>query len=156
MEIPTGDVHDFDFLAGRWRVANRRLRERWVDSDAWEEFPGTSRCEPRLGGVVNVDEIVFPTMGFTGLTVRAFDLAQRRWSIYWINSTGGVLLPPVSGGFGGDRGAFYGADIDEGRAIEARFLWTRLGRDAAHWEQAFSIDGASWETNWVMDLTRAV
>jgi hypothetical protein len=151
----TGDVHDFDFLVGAWTVMNRRLTTRWAHGDEWDEFPATSRCEMRMGGVVNVDEIVFHTKGFSGLTVRAFDLDRRRWSIYWINSRNGVLTPPLLGGFSGERGVFYGEDEDDGRPITARFLWTHPGPDVARWEQAFSLDGQEWETNWVMDLTRA-
>jgi hypothetical protein len=39
--------------------------------------------------------------------------------------------------------------------VKVRFVWTKRGRDAARWEQAFSIDGAAWETNWVMEFSRA-
>jgi len=43
----------------------------------------------------------------------------------------------------------------EGREIRIRFLWKKLGRDLAVWEQAFSIVGsAEWETNWTMEFTR--
>lgn len=84
--IPTGTIHDFDFLVGTWEVANRRLRERGVGSNDWEEFPATMSLVQRLGGVVNVDQIDFPTKGFSGLTLRSFDIEQQRWSIYWINS----------------------------------------------------------------------
>jgi hypothetical protein len=37
----------------------------------------------------------------------------------------------VVDGFAGDRGEFYGQDMDEGRPVWARFLWDRLGPDAA-------------------------
>ena len=154
-DIRHGDPHDFDFLAGRWKVANRRLMTRLRQSDDWIEFPATSWCEPRLGGAANVDQIDFPTLGFSGLTVRLFDMAQRRWSIYWINSRDGVLTPPVVGGFEGDRGEFHGRDSDDGRAVEVRFVWRRQSADSARWEQAFSRDGSEWETNWTMDFERA-
>jgi hypothetical protein len=153
-QLPTGDIHDFDFLAGSWRVTNRWLKTSIHGTRGDEEFPGASRCEVRMGGVVNVDEITFPTKGFSGLTVRLFDLVKHRWSIYWINSKTGVLDPPVLGGFDGDRGEFYGEDDVDGRSIAVRFLWLKLGADAARWEQAFSSDGQSWETNWVMDFER--
>ncbi len=153
--IPTGDPHDFDFLFGTWNVANRRLKERGVGSDEWEEFPATERCEPHMGGLVNVEEMVFPTLGRSGMAIRAFDLANRRWSIHWIDSRGATLCPPVHGGFDGDRGTFYGEDLDDGRPVEVQFRWTRLGPDTARWEQAFSFDGGEWEWNWVMEFTRA-
>jgi hypothetical protein len=154
IDCPTGDVHDFDFLAGTWDVANRRLRTRLANAEDWYEFPATSRIELRLGGVANIDEIEFPTEHFTGLTLRLFDVAQRRWSIYWINGTSGTLFPPVHGGFTGTRGEFYGQDEDAGRTVDVRFVWTKLGPDRAQWEQAFRADGGAWETNWVMEFTR--
>jgi len=150
----TGDVHDFDFLAGTWSIANRRLKRRGAASNEWDEFPATGHAEMHLGGVANTDEIIFPAQGWAGMTLRAFDLEKRQWSIYWINSRLGKLLPPVVGGFAGDRGEFYGEDQDEGRPVRVRFIWTRLGPDAARWEQAFASDGQAWETNWIMELKR--
>ena len=152
--LPTGDIRDFDFFIGSWSVAHRRLKERLAGCDSWDEFPGTSRCEKRLGGLVNSDENVFPTKGFAGLTLRVFDPAQRRWSIYWVDSRVGVLTPPVVGGFTGDNGAFFGEDRHDGKPVTVQFRWTRLGGNAARWEQAFSLDGKDWEWNWVMEFTR--
>jgi hypothetical protein len=151
----TGDIHDFDFLAGAWTFRNRRLKKRLVGSNDWEEFPAVDCAQIYLGGVVNVDELQFPTKGWAGATVRNFDLEKRQWSIWWISSKSGKMSPAVVGGFSGDRGEFYGEDEDEGRPIKARFLWIKQGKDHAHWEQAFSLDGKSWEVNWVNELTRA-
>ena len=146
--------HDFDFLVGRWRVANRRLRRRFAGSDDWDEFAGTSQAWVHLDGCVSVDEIRFPTKGFSGFTLRTLDRSPGRWSIYWIDSTSGTLFAPIHGGFAGHRGEFYGDDTDDGRQVSVRFIWTRLGPDAARWEQAFSLDGSVWETNWVMEFSR--
>lgn len=155
LPCPTGDLCDFDFLEGEWTVANRRLKKRFAGSNDWDEFPATSRCTVLLGGVANVDEIKFPTRGFSGMTVRVFDRTRLRWSIYWINSRNGALEPPVRGGFTGARGEFYGDDVDNGRPVKVRFIWTRLGPDQARWEQAFARAPGAWETNWVMEFTRA-
>jgi hypothetical protein len=148
-----GRPHDFDFFVGHWNISNRRLSQRHVGSDDWDEFPSTSQAFSHLHGLVSVDENRFPTRGFSGLTLRTLDLEARRWSIHWINDRTGRLFPPVRGGFAGDRGEFYGDDEDEGRPVEARFVWIR-GRDEAHWEQAFRLPGGEWETNWVMALKR--
>ncbi len=102
MTLPTGLVTDFDFLTGSWHVVNRRLKHRLVGSNDWDEFDALSTCEPRLGGVGNVEQIDCPERGFSGMTIRLFDLAQSRWSIYWANSTVGRLEPPVCGGFDGN------------------------------------------------------
>ena len=151
----TGDIHDFDFFVGKWHSTQRRLKVRAVGGHDWDEFPGDLVNNKLIGGVANVEECVFPTKGWSGVALRTFDVAKRQWSIYWVSSRRGVLdLPPVVGGFVGDRGEFYGEDTDEGRPIKVRYLWTRLGPDKAHWEQAFSYDGASWETNWTIDWDR--
>ena len=37
----------------------------------------------------------------------------------------------------------------------ATYVWSDVTEQTAHWEQAFSADGGqTWETNWIMDLTR--
>lgn len=152
--LPKGDIHDFDFFVGKWRFVNRRLKKRWVGSNDWETFPATLWCNSYLGGVVNIDEADFPTKGFSGMTVRVFNHQRRQWSLYWINSGTGELFAPVVGGFTGDRGEFYGDDIDDGKPIKVVFRWSRLGADAARWEQAFSLDGKNWETNWIIEHSR--
>ncbi|WAS96719.1 hypothetical protein [Nannocystis punicea] len=151
----TGDVHDFDYFAGGWTTAQRRLKARGVGSDEWEEFPATLCMTPYLGGMATVDELHFPTKGWAGLTLRTFDLARRQWSIYWVSSETGLLGTPVVGGFEGDRGEFYGPDEDGGRPVAVRYRWTKLDADHARWEQAFSYDGRAWETNWTAEFTRA-
>jgi hypothetical protein len=151
----TGGLHDFDFLAGAWTLQNRRLKARLVGSHDWDEFPAVDCAAIYLGGVVNVDELHFPTKGWSGVTFRNFDVEKRQWSIYWVSSRSGKMFPPVIGGFDGDRGEFYGEDEDEGRHVKVRFLWIKHGPDHAHWEQAFSVDGKTWEVNWMNDLTRA-
>jgi hypothetical protein len=149
-----GRQRDFDFLVGSWNVYNRRLRRRHEGSSDWDEFAATTQGWSLLDGGVSVDEIRFASKGFAGCTIRTLDHATQSWSIYWINSNVGRLFPPVVGGFAGDRGEFYGADTDDGRRVEVRFIWQR-GAERARWEQAFALDGRDWETNWVMQFTRA-
>ncbi|MEU4644827.1 hypothetical protein [Micromonospora sp. NPDC023814] len=147
---------EFDFLVGTWDVANRRLYERHVGSDDWDEFPGVSVARGFFGGAGSFDEITFPTRGFSGATVRIFDPAAGTWSIYWMNSRRGVLeLPPVVGRFTDGVGTFFADDVDEGRPIRCRFVWSGVTATSCRWEQAFSTDGGrTWETNWTMDFTR--
>jgi hypothetical protein len=39
---------------------------------------------------------------------------------------------------------------------ERRFVWDRITPTSARWQQAFSIDDErSWETNWIMEFSRA-
>jgi hypothetical protein len=152
--LPTCDIYDFTFLFGNWSGLNHRLKVRGQGRDDCEEFAGVSRCETKLGHAANVDEICFPTLGWSGLTVRLFDRLQKRWSIYWVNSQGANLFPPVQGGFIGDHGEFFGEDEDGGRPVKVKFVWEKQGPIHARWSQAFSPDGIKWETNWVMEFTR--
>ncbi len=151
----TGDMHDFDYFAGGWTTHQRRLKARGVGSTEWEEFPATLCMSLYLGGMATVDELYFPTKGWAGLTVRTFDLEKRQWSIYWVSSASGRMDTPVVGGFSGNRGEFYGEDQDAGRPVKVRYTWSKLDHDHARWEQAFSYDNRTWETNWTADFTRA-
>jgi hypothetical protein len=149
---------DFDFLFGRWTVHNRYRRKRLAGSDEWDEFESTSVARPLLDGLGNQDE--FRTDydgGFIGMSFRFFDPARRQWAIYWADSRRpGELDPPVWGAFSGDTGVFEGTDVLDGRRIFVRFTWSGVTTPAPRWEQAFSADGgATWESNWVMEFTRA-
>jgi NIPSNAP len=149
-------ARDFDFLAGRWSVHNKRLKERLVGSTEWLEFEATNSARLLSGGIGNED--VYRTDwggGFVGLTFRFFDPKTRKWSIYWADSRRGTLDPPVVGSFKGDTGVFEGDDTWEGTKVRVRFVWSKANPDAPRWEQAFSTDGGkSWEKNWVMEFSR--
>jgi hypothetical protein len=151
-----GGARDFDFWMGAWKIHNRRLRERLKGSTEWEEFAATCVARPILGGAANEDELrTEHAGGFIGMTFRFFDAATGKWSLYWADSRRGVLDPPVVGAFAGDTGVFEGADSFEGRPIRVRFIWSRTASGTPRWEQAFSADGGkTWETNWIMDMTR--
>ncbi len=152
----TGHVTDFDYFEGGWNTVQHRLRTRTPGSNDWEDYPGTLCATPYLNGAATVDEIYFPTRGTAGFTLRLFDQERHQWSAYWVNSVNGRLDPiPVVGGFDGNRGEFYASDTWEGRPIKVRYLWTIIDRDHARWEQAFSFDNRTWETNWTADFTRA-
>jgi len=151
-----GRAGDFDFLVGRWSVRNRRLMTRLQgNASDWREFDAVMQAWSHMDGRISFDEIHFETEGFSGATMRTLDAQTKQWSIYWVNSRQGRLTPPVQGGWCGDRGEFFGVDEDGGRTVLVRFVWQRLGPDAARWSQAFSLDvGRSWEENWVMEMTR--
>ncbi len=152
----TGDVHDFDFFVGGWVTKQRRLKARAVGSSAWEEFPATLCMALYLDGLATVDEMYMPTKGRAGLTLRTFDVKKKQWSIYWVSSVDGTLgVPGVVGGFQGNHGEFYGDDDDDGKPIKVRYIWTKIDHDHARWEQAFSYDNRTWETNWIGDFVRA-
>ncbi|MGH8173267.1 MAG: hypothetical protein ACREPX_08960 [Rhodanobacteraceae bacterium] len=149
--------NDFDFFHGNWQIRNQRLRERLVGSEDWETFDATQSCAPILGGLGNIDDFHTDwSDGFIGMSLRLFDPKARQWSIYWASNRSGVLEPPVVGAFDNGVGTFYGRDEHKGTPVLARFIWSDIKRDNALWQQAFSTDeGETWETNWIMHMTRA-
>ena len=62
---------------------------------------------------------------------------------------------PVVGGFQGNHGEFYAQDEDDHRPVKVRYSWDKIDHDHARWQQAFSYDNRTWETNWIGDFTRA-
>lgn len=62
---------------------------------------------------------------------------------------------PVVDGFDGNHGEFYAEDRDNGQPVKVRYTWDKLDNDHARWEQAFSYDNRTWETNWTADFVRA-
>jgi len=151
----SGDVHDFDFLRGAWTTRQRRLAQRGVGSAAWQEAPANQHCAAALlDGAALIEESRFPDGKPAGLFLYTFNAQQHQWSIFWVNPRTGRPDPGTVGGFEGTRGEFYGDDEDNGRAVKVRVTWTASDRDHARWEQAFSFDKRTWETNWITDFTR--
>ncbi|MGW6389165.1 hypothetical protein ACWFR1_01385 [Streptomyces sp. NPDC055103] len=157
----------FAFLDGRWNVRNRRLADFLDPESGWEEFDGHTTGRLFRDGLAHADEIVFPSKGFSGLTLRLYEPETGEWTLNWSSSRTGRLDPPVRGRFAEDgTGTFHGTDTYEGRPVRVRFRWSGIGPDTARWEQAFApgdAEGggsgaggaAAWVTNWVMDFSRA-
>jgi len=153
--LPAG-ARDFDFLEGEWIIRHRRLRERLVGSKEWDEFETRAVMQRILGGLGNIDQTrTVEGDFFEGVSLRLFDAAGGLWRIYWVDSHGARLFPPVVGGFGGDEGVFRGEDRHAGRPVLVEFRWNRRDPGRPTWQQAFSADGGgSWETNWFMAFRR--
>jgi len=148
-------MNDFDFIAGRWHVNNRRQDKWLVGSTNYEEFEGFAEGQVLFDGRANFDHFEFPSKGMAGLTLRLYDTERKEWSIYWAGSQTGRLDPPVIGRFVDGVGTFLGDDVFEGRPIKVRFTWSDITDNSARWQQELSDDdGETWELNWVMQLTR--
>lgn len=154
-EVPADGRSDFDFVFGHWHVHNRKLADVTDPAcEEWIEFDATSAAEPVLGGLGHTDRIW--TDAFEGFTLRQFDPGARVWRIWWASSgRPGHLDPYVEGAFTDGVGQFFCDDVLGGHRVKVRFRWTTRDVNAPRWEQAFSYDdGATWRTNWTMDLTR--
>jgi hypothetical protein len=151
-------AHDFDFLVGQWKVHHRRLKVRLAGSHEWAEFEGTSKLWMAMDGHATVDDnyIGLPGGAYHAVGLRGYDPKSQTWAIWWLDGRDPRTVgAPVIGRIDNGVGVFEGDDTFDGRPIKVRFVWSKITRRSAHWEQAFSPDGGkTWETNWVMDLTR--
>ena len=153
----TSSHEDFDFLTGRWKIRNRKLKTRLNDDDQWVEFDATCECRQILNGYGNVDQFIteFDGVPFEGMSLRLFNPQTRLWSIYWADSNLVTLDVPQVGSFDGDIGMFYAKDFHAGKPIVIAFKWDKSNPDAPVWSQAFSPDkGETWEWNWHMRFER--
>lgn len=147
--------HDFNFIAGRWLVSNKRLKKRLAGCTDWERFEAVQDGALLLGGLGNMNDLVAEGKRSLGMALRFFSPQARLWSIYWVSHNDGLMQPPVVGAFADGTGRFEGNDTHEGRPVRVRSTWSGITPRGARWEQAFSGDGGRrWETNWVMELAR--
>ena len=150
-------INDFAFLSGQWRVRHRKLARRLTGSAEWRAFEGACTAWEVMGGAGAIDDNLLqdPVGAYRAASLRRYDPATDRWSIWWWDSRLSEIGPPVHGRFEAGIGTFLGQDDLEGRPMLVRFIWSGITADAARWEQAFSTDGgAEWETNWTMDFER--
>lgn len=149
---PPGAPGDFDFLAGEWRIAHRRLKA----PGEWDAFAGEATCWTILAGVGSVEELRIPARNFSGMGLRLLDVNARVWSDYWVNGKSGVLgAGGQTGGFANGVGTFGADDMDGDKPIKVRGVWDRITPTSCRWRQGVSYDaGRTWQDNWFMDWTR--
>ena len=149
-----GKPGDFDFLAGSWKIHNRRPKAG--SKTEWDEFPGEATCWTVLDGVGSIEELRIPARKFSGLGIRLLDVEKRVWSDFFVNARSGVLAcPGQTGGFHEGAGIFSAEDVHEGRPLHIRGIWDRITKTTCRWQQATSIEGGkTWVTDWVMGWTR--
>lgn len=150
----TSSAHDFDYLAGKWNMHNKRLKTRLNNCKEWIEYESTDEnLGPMLYGVANVDVVTsafnpVDKKPYQGMTVRLFNTETKLWSLYWVDSVSGAMDPPVVGSFDGNIGKFYCKDTFNGKPILVMFKWDKTDKDNPIWSQAFSPDnGVTWEMN---------
>jgi hypothetical protein len=153
----TSSNTDFDFLHGKWKIRNRKLKERLKGSNEWIEFEAEGECRNILEKNGNIDSFRTTLDGanFEAITIRLFDPKTRLWTIYWADSKAVVLDVGQVGSFEGDVGEFFARDVWEGTSVIVKFHWDKSDEHNPIWSQAFSADdGKTWEWNWYMYFTK--
>ena len=152
--------HDFDFLIGDWKAHVRRLPDRLNNSNVWVEYDGISNHHKLLDSNANFEQFEVTStdkkLHIKAQTLRLYNPVSHQWSIYLVDLDNGTLsLPPVVGGFNGNRGEFFDQEEYKHRAILVRYVWLNISPKSARMEQSFSPDGGkSWEVNWICELSR--
>ena len=150
--------NDFDFLIGTWKVHHRMLKARLKDSTEWIEFEGETVDRKIMNGLGNMDEnIIHMEKGpIHAISLRLFNPVSKEWSIFWSTDKTGALDIPMVGGFKDGRGEFYAQEVNDGKHVYSRFIWSKINTNSPQWEQALSENGGkTWETNWIMEFERA-
>ena len=147
---------DFDFLQGRWLIRHKKLAERLVGCQSWQEFETPAANKLILGGLGNIDHCrVESGEFFEGVSLRLFDKSSGLWRIYWTDTNGATLFPPLEGSFSGPIGLFRGHDNHNGTPVLVEFRWDKTKPETPTWQQSFSADnGKTWEVNWYMSFSR--
>lgn len=158
LDARPADARDFDFLQGRWLIRHKKLTERLVGCQTWGEFTTPAAHQLILGGLGNIDQCRTESGDFfEGVSLRLFDKRSGLWLIYWMDTNGATLFPPVEGSFSGPIGLFRGRDEHQGVTVLAEFRWDKTDLEAPTWQQSFSTDnGNTWEVNWYMYFSRVV
>jgi hypothetical protein len=147
---PTSSDTDFDYLVGKWTMKNKHLNSRLNNCKEWTEFESTVENVKGLLGMGDFDIVHSNNNGkaYEGRTIRIFDPATRLWRLYWVDSNGGAIDPPVVGSFSNGIGLFFCKDFQVGRPVIVVFRWDKTNPDQPLWGQAFSDDnGKTWEWN---------
>lgn len=154
---PNSSENDFDFMIGKWKIRNRKLKMRLNNCDEWTEFEAYQECKKILNGFGNIDNFKteFDGKPFEAMTLRLFNPKTKLWSIYWADSNMVVLDVPQIGSFENKIGEFFARDVFEGKPIIVKFNWNATNAEVPIWSQAFSADeGKTWEWNWYMTFQR--
>lgn len=149
-----GKVGEFDFLAGEWKIANRRLKDETANE--WDEFEGEATCWSILNGQGSIEELRIPARQFAGMGLRLLDVKKKQWQDFWVNARSGELTGPgTPGHFVDGAGIFESEEKDGENTIRARGIWDQITEKSCRWRQAVSRDdGKTWQENWVMHWTR--
>jgi hypothetical protein len=149
---------DFDYFLGDWKVTHRRLAQRLVGSNEWEEYEGTTRCQAILGGIANFNDNITHRAGATyrSLGLRAFDANTKLWTDWSLDGRNATQVTVDGvGQFAHGIGTFFADDTFAGKPVRVRGTFTPVSTGSARWEQAYSPDGGrTWETNYIMLYTR--
>jgi hypothetical protein len=149
--------HAFDFELGTWKAHTWRRLKPLSGSSIWDQYEGIEVVRKVGSGAAILLEFYAegPAGHLDGLSLRMYDAAAQRWTLYYPGAASGATLIAATGSFIGDQVEFCSQDAFDGKAIVVRSAWSASVRDARFFERSFSVDGRrTWEVNWITTYTR--
>ena len=128
--------HDFGFPLGKWKAHAHRLPDRLNNSNMGVEYDGISNRKKIHDSNANFEELDVTSadrkLHIKAQTLRLYNPTSHQWSIYLIDVDNGTLsLPPVIGGFTGNRREFFDQEDFKLRAILMRYMWLNISPRSA-------------------------
>jgi hypothetical protein len=146
-------IGDFDFLAGEWKIAHKRLKDGTKDD--WQRFSSSASVHRVLDGMGSIEELRKPDGTMMGMGVRVWLPEEKMWADHWTSAANGVVNPPQKGQFIDGAGVFISEEVLDGVKWLYRGVWDEITPKSCRWHQSSSKDlGKSWEWNWWMEWTR--
>lgn len=150
--------HDFDFNIGKWHTHIRRLMNPLSgESPSWVTLEGTVTVRKVWDGRAQLEEIEAdgPKGHWEGLTLFLYNPQSHQWSQNYAGSSDGTLETPSIGEFRNGVGELYSQEVDNGRSILVRGIWSDITANGHSYTISFSGDGGkTWEAVFVATLTR--
>lgn len=151
-------VHDFDFEFGpTWTAHLRLLGHRLVGAHDWIDFHGTLLTHKLWSGQGNMSELVVTNgkANIVGGALHLYNPGTRQWSVWFANAITGTLGVPSVGHFANGQGVLYDREMQNGRMVTVRQIFSNVSAHTFNFDQAFSVDnGKTWETNLTIRYTR--
>jgi hypothetical protein len=127
-------IGDFDFLAGEWTIAHRRLKDG--TTDVWEESQSGATVHRVLDGMGSIEELRKPDGSFMGMGIRVWLPQEKKWADHWTGTYNGIVNPAQKGEFIDGEGVFISEEVVDGVTWLYRGIWDRITATSCRWHQS--------------------
>lgn len=137
------EARQFDFWLGEWNLT-------WG-----EDGTGTNSIRAILDGCIIQENFNSdPSMGFTGMSVSAYDRHRGKWVQTWVDNQGGYL--DFVGEFKDGKMILQREALVDGQNFLQRMRWYNIMRNELDWNWERSDDnGETWRVQWHIHYRRA-